>query len=200
MTQAKRFFNLVLALSLLTALSSCSEDEPDRVTKAAKVNLNTIDLFGGGVYTLSAEVKGEINFTQQDSIVTMTVSLSGFPPNGVHVVHIHEGTCEEPALHWNIGVPHSEKFCNERSLGIPWGKPLAGDVGNVTVGDDGTGFFSLKTDLWRIASGDARDVLGKIVVIHEGSEDFTMECDPNHDHVHTHINPKIACGMVEFIR
>ncbi|MEQ8240972.1 MAG: superoxide dismutase family protein [Cyclobacteriaceae bacterium] len=185
---------------LLTTLSSCSEDDPSLETKAAKVELTTIDLFGGGVYTLTTERKGEINFTQQDSIVTMTINLSGFPPNGVHAVHIHEGTCEEPALHWNIGVPHMEKFCNKRSLGIPWGKPLAGDVGNVTVGADGTGSLSLKTDLWRIASGDARDLLGKIVVIHDGSEDFTQECDPNHDHTHAHVNPKIACGMIEFIR
>jgi Cu-Zn family superoxide dismutase len=198
-TKTKTFLTRTVALLLLTSLISCSDDETLDKLKEAKVSLNGVSLFGGGVYTISPEKKGEIIFTQSDSIVTITINLEGFTPNSVHAVHIHEGTCEEPGLHWNLGVPHKETFCNTRSLGIPWSKPLAGDVGNVSVGQEGFGTFTLKTDLWRIGSGDDRDVLGKVVVVHDDYEDFIEECDPSHGHVHSHVNTKIACGMVESI-
>lgn len=150
-------------------------------------------------YTLSSESRGEVLIFQEDSVVTMTINLVGFLPNTVHAVHIHAGNCEQPGSHWNMNQPTTERFCNTRSLNLPWAKPLAGDVGNVSVGYDGSGSFTLQTDLWRINSLDDRDIVGYPIVIHEKYIDFTDECDPFHDHLHVHDNPKQACGTIEML-
>jgi Cu-Zn family superoxide dismutase len=122
----------------------------------------------------------------------MFISLEGFAPNTIHAVHMHHGSCEQPKHHWNAGS--EENFCNRRSLNVPWAKPYAGDVGNVSVGYDGTGSLTIKTNLWSIGSNDEKDILGLQVIVHEGYEDFTSECDPNHDHIHE--NDKLACGTI----
>lgn len=186
-------FSIIGLIGLL--LESCNEEEPSTIISAS-ANLTNIQLNIDDTYIVSTESRGKVSLSMEDSVVTMTIALTNFPPNSVHAVHIHEGTCEDPAKHWNVGVPHTEKFCNTRSLGLPWAKPMGGDVGNVSVGYDGSGSLTIKTDLWRIGSGNSLDVLGKSVIIHEKYQDFTEECDPFHDHVHSHANAKVACGII----
>lgn len=184
------------AWSLLTA---CGGDEPSaNETSHGQVQLTGLLIENDTTYSFGNLAHGTAEFIQEDCVVTLTINLFNFSPNTVHAVHIHEGACEQPGLHWNMGFDRmTHRFCNERSIGIPWAKPMAGDVGNVSVGYDGTGSFTLRTDLWRIGSGDHRDLRGKLLIIHESYEDFTAECDPSHGHNHPHFNEKLACGIIE---
>lgn len=50
-----------------------------------------------------------------------------------------------------------------------------GDIGNITVGKDGTGVIELTTDLWEIGTGSDRDVVGKAIILHAGADDFTSQ-------------------------
>lgn len=190
----KIFIALIVSFAFI---SSCKDPIDKDRTVRATVNLTSIHQETDNTYQIGNSPKGQIFISQDDSIVVFEIHLENFAPNTIHAVHLHMGTCQEPGMHWNQGKEMTTLFCNERSLGIPWAKPKAGDVGNVSVGYDGTGSLTLKTDLWRLNSLNDLDIVGKVVVIHDTFEDFTMECDPNHDHNHGHTNPKVACGTIE---
>ncbi len=183
---------LFFGLLLLNILGCEEESQEPQLEIIAGSELYQILSVTDSTYTVTNQSRGSVSFIQEDSIVSMTIQLTGFAPNSIHAVHLHHGTCEQPKHHWNAGS--DESYCNQRSINVPWGKPYAGDVGNVSIGYDGTGSFSLKTDLWRIGSDDSNDILGLQVIVHEGYEDFTTECDPFHNHTHT--NAKIACGII----
>ena len=85
---------------------------------------------------------------------------------GVHAVHIHEsGDCSSPdgksaGGHWNpTDVPHGKWGEGEFHLG---------DIGNMTVGEDGTGKIELTTDQWEMGTGSIRDIVGKGIIVHAG--------------------------------
>ena len=187
-------------LLVISLLVSCNENEPDiDQTVRASAQLTSIHSDTDSTYISSDQPYGTVQLSQTDSIVLIEIFLENFNPNTIHSVHIHSGTCEKPGMHWNMGHGMETLFCNERSLGIPWAKPRAGDVGNVSVGYDGSGYFSLRTDLWKLGSTDEQDILGSIIVVHDKLDDFEMECNPNHSHNHTHTNPKVACGSIVLI-
>ena len=185
-------------ITLLLLLVSCKEDTqtPDQPDTTATAYLYGMLSVTDSTYLVGEAPYGQATFSQKDSVVTITIALEHFPPNTIHAVHLHQGGCEMPGMHWNLGEPMTTRFCNETSLGIPWAKPMAGDVGNVSVSYDGSGVFTIKTDLWRLGSQDHRDILGLSIIIHEAYEDFITECDPSHTHNHTHPNAKVACGII----
>jgi Cu/Zn superoxide dismutase len=50
-----------------------------------------------------------------------------------------------------------------------------GDIGNFTADANGNGTISLTTDEWNIGSGDPmKDILGKGLIVHQGTDDFTL--------------------------
>ena len=54
-----------------------------------------------------------------------------------------------------------------------------GDIGNIAVGEDGTGRMTLTTDLWEIGTGSDIDVVGKGIIVHAGADDFTSQPSGN---------------------
>jgi Cu-Zn family superoxide dismutase len=198
MTIIKRKINFsifVCSFSAILLLLACTDkDDPTLPEVTASGELFQIISDTDSTYLTTSNRRGNIYVEQMDSIVTMTINLTGFTPNTVHAIHMHHGSCAQPKHHWNAGS--TESFCNEKSLGYIWSKPFAGDVGNLSVGYDSTGTMTISTDLWRLGSGDQRDILGLQVVIHENMEDFSGECDPMHGGGHTHFNAKIACGTI----
>ena len=140
---------------------------------------------------------GKASFFQTGNVVTVEISLTGMTPNTSKAVHIHDGSVQLPGRHWNSG-----KFvaaCNERSMGEVWARPFIGDVGNVPIDENGNGTFSLQTDLWAINSGDNKDILDKVIIVHDDPQDFVEECNPFHTHDHPHFNKKIGGGTISLI-
>ncbi len=190
----KLFILPFLLLFACDSSESQKELEPEIIAETRLYSLNQI---GEKEYETMDEVVGEATFFQTGDVVTVEIVLNGMEPNTSKAVHIHEGTVEQPGRHWNAG-----KFiaaCDNRSLGEVWAKPFIGDVGNVDIDADGNGRFSLKTDLWRLNSGDERDLLDRPIIIHENPQDFIEECNPFHDHNHPHSNPKIAGGKITLV-
>lgn len=186
----------VLILLFWGVLVGCKPDNTPKMTSL--VSLSSLINNADGTYTLQPQQpRGIARFTQESDHVLVEISLTGFPPNTMHAVHLHTGTCENPGMHWNAAFDHTQKLCSVKSLGVAWAKPYAGDIGNVSVGYDGSGAFTMRTDLWTLGSGTSNDIAGTVVVVHQTYTDFNDECDPSHDHTHPHENPKVACGMVE---
>ena len=198
---------LVLSVLVLGVfLVGCGDDEQPAagpITTASATITEIIyvdeilyeDIGWEDTYEAGTKTIGSANFEYQDGVTTLTINLQGLTPNESKAVHLHLGTVEVPSRHWNAGEFYA--FCNERSLGEPWLKLFAGDVGNVELDENGNGTLTIKTDLWSINTGQPNDVINTTVVVHQNGMNFELECDPNHLDDHTHENPKIGAGSVQ---
>jgi Cu-Zn family superoxide dismutase len=134
-----------------------------------------------------SEMQGVAVVERKDGKVKVTIELRSASP-GPHGVHIHEfGDCSADDAstaggHWNpTGAQHGR-----------WGEPPfhLGDLGNVEVGENGSGSFSMATDLWGLGTGDENDVLGKSIVVHSGADDFTTQPTGA-------AGDRIGCGVIQ---
>ncbi|MDE0297730.1 MAG: superoxide dismutase family protein [Candidatus Poribacteria bacterium] len=122
--------------------------------------------------TSGSSVTGTATFTQSGDQIALLVEIKGASP-GLHAVHIHQyGDCSSPdgksaGGHWNpTGVAHGKWGEGEFHLG---------DIGNISVGEDGIGSISLKTDLWEIGTGSDVDIVGRGIIVHAGADDFASQ-------------------------
>ncbi len=131
------------------------------------------------------DVAATVTFTEGEGGVTVHGEVSGAEP-GHHGFHLHEvGDCSSADFkssggHFNpAGVDHAGPEAATRH---------AGDWGNLTVGEDGTGTLTLTTDLLTVGEGE-HSVVGRAVVLHGGEDD--LESQPSGA-----AGPRIACGVV----
>ena len=177
----KPIFLLLIGISIL--LVGC-----DRAHQQAGV-LPTADTKQANAMIGSSNdsgVTGMAVFTQNGDQITFTVEIQGASP-GLHAVHIHEyGDCSAPdgtsaGGHWNpTDVAHGKWGEGEFHLG---------DIGNITVGEDGTGRFTLTTDLWEIGTGSDVDVVGQSIIVHADADDFVSQPSGA-------AGARIGCGVI----
>ena len=163
---------LVVSTPLLN-LFSCQKNEIDEIEIVASTTLEMVMLNEDLSYQVTDTEIGIIRFTQKEDVVSIDLEVTNFPEGQLsyyHAIHIHNGTCESPLSHWNLGKDLDYNFCNVLSMDEVWAKPKAGDLGNVYINEAGVGDFSLQTDLYTIGSNDASDIVGKIIYIHEVAE------------------------------
>ncbi len=121
-----------------------------------------------------SKVSGQVNFTEENGVVSMTASFTGLT-EGEHAIHLHEkADCSADdgstaGGHWNpTNQPHGK-----------WGDEAGyhkGDIGNFTADASGNATVEFSTDQWCIGCGDPnKDIKGKAVIVHEGSDDFTSQ-------------------------
>ncbi|THU61586.1 hypothetical protein C4D60_Mb07t24880 [Musa balbisiana] len=115
----------------------------------------------------SDSVKGTVYFAQEgDGPTTVTGTISGLKP-GLHGFHVHAlgdttNGCMSTGPHFNpAGKEHGAPDDPDRH---------AGDLGNVTAGEDGTVTFSI-TDSQIPLSGP-NSIIGRAVVVHADLDDL----------------------------
>jgi Cu-Zn family superoxide dismutase len=137
--------------------------------------------------TNESGVAGKAVFTQIGDNIKLVVSLANASA-GEHGVHIHAiGDCSAPdgksaGGHWNpTGVAHGKWGEGEFHLG---------DIGNMTVDDQGMGKIELTTNLWEMNTGSDIDIVGKAIIVHAGADDFVSQPSGN-------AGARIGCGVIE---
>ncbi|HEX9981021.1 MAG TPA: superoxide dismutase family protein [Flavobacterium sp.] len=134
-----------------------------------------------------SKVAGNAVFTEKGNKVTVTANLSGLKP-GTHAIHIHEkadcsaADASSAGGHWNPTFKNHGK----------WGSAAyhRGDIGNFTTDEFGNGTITLSTDEWCIGCGDpTRDIIGKGLIVHEGSDDYTTQPTGN-------AGGRVACSAI----
>jgi Cu-Zn family superoxide dismutase len=118
------------------------------------------------------EFQGSAIFVKAGDQIELMVTVELCPP-GEHAVHIHEfGDCgSEDGMsaggHWNpTGEAHGKWDVAPFHLG---------DIGNIVVGEDGTGTLSLITDRWSMGTGAENDIVDKAVIVHVAVDDFVTQ-------------------------
>jgi Cu-Zn family superoxide dismutase len=184
----------LLCMVLMLSLSACntgskktdegqasSEDQMEK-HEEKKMAKASMDAKSG------SNVTGEAMFTEEDGgKVLFELMVTNLTP-GEHAVHLHaNGDCSaedgsSAGGHWNPTMkPHGK-----RGPGNAYHK---GDIGNMTVGQDGKGTMHLDIEGWSIGGADSTNVLGKSVIIHEKADDFTSQPSGN-------AGSRVSCGVI----
>jgi len=132
-----------------------------------------------------SSLSGTADFVMHGEKLMITVSLEGAPP-GPHAVHIHEnGDCSAPDAssaggHFNPGGhKHGSPDAPEHH---------AGDLGNISIGEDGTGTLMFHTSELTVA-GEPGGVVGRAIIVHEKPDDFVTDPTGN-------AGGRIGCGVI----
>lgn len=159
--------------ALCTALFACNDDDPELIASASISGLN------------GNPMSGSADFVQIGDGVEMVLNLQGLSP-GNHAVHLHTGTCGDTTTigdHWNpTDAPHGQRDVDEAFH--------RGDIGNVEIGSDSTGTFTISADDWTIGGSDSTNIIGKLVIVHAGVDDYTTQPGGN-------SGPMIGCGAIQ---
>ncbi|GAB4829705.1 cysteine desulfurase Selenocysteine lyase, variant 2 [Ancistrocladus abbreviatus] len=142
------------------------------------------------VLSSSEGVSGTIHFTQEgDGPTTVTANISGLKP-GLHGFHVHAlgdttNGCMSTGPHFNpAGKEHGAPEDENRH---------AGDLGNVTAGDDGKVSFTI-TDK-QIPLAGPNSIVGRAIVVHADPDDLGRG---GHELSKSTGNAggRVACGVI----
>jgi len=139
----------------------------------------------------SEKVNGVVNFVQDGDSVKISGEISGLAP-GLHGFHVHQfgdntDGCTSAGPHYNPdGCSHGAPTNGQ-------GERHAGDLGNVTAGEDGVAKLDI-TDSMISLTGE-RSVLGRTMVIHADVDDLGQG---GHELSKTTGNAggRLACGVI----
>lgn len=168
---------IFLSFGLALLLSGC------KTKTASKANELKINLEAKS----NTKTSGTVTFSEKDGVVTFTANIAGLKP-GIHAIHIHEkADCSSADAtsaggHWNPTFKKHGK----------WGSAEyhKGDIGNFPADRNGNGKIIMSTNEWCIGCGDpAKDVLGKAIIVHEGSDDFVTQPTGN-------AGGRVACSAI----
>lgn len=168
-----------LAIALLivsAAMTSCSAGKGKQVSHA------TLATTADGKEIGSAQF-----FLLDDGKIRMDLEIN-FPAraDSTVAVHFHEhGDCgnmgENAHGHWN---PTKEAHGK-------WGSAAyhSGDIGNITLDGKGHGTISVTTDRWSITENEANSIIGRGIIVHGGTDDYTTQPTGN-------SGPRVGCGVI----
>lgn len=130
-------------------------------------------IIGDGI----SKIRGEVNFFRKSYGVLVEAKIFGLPKSesGFFAFHIHEGN--------NCG---GKDFSNTQGHFNPEKKPHPEHVGDLPplLSCGGEAYMQVLTDRF-----DINEIIGKTVVIHSHSDDFTTQPSGN-------AGAKIACGVI----
>lgn len=143
----------------------------------AKANIK-----GGKMYP---KINGVVTFKETKNGVLVTAKINGLPQSKDRCTgrffgfHIHEGTSCTGNL--------TDEFANAKSHLNPTKCPHPFHVGDLPplIENDGYAYMTVLINKFKI-----KDILNKVVIIHDSPDDFTTQPSGN-------SGTKIACGKIE---
>jgi Cu-Zn family superoxide dismutase len=166
---------ILAGIVLIIALNSCTNS--DKEIAIAKLN-STIKNEAIGTakfYKLSDDqikMELEINFLEKaDSTVAIHFHEHGDCGNRGENTHGHWNPTNEAHGKWGAANYHS------------------GDIGNIKLDNKGHATLSLTTDRWNTITGDVKNIIGRGVIVHGGTDDYTTQPTGN-------SGPRIGCGVI----
>jgi len=182
----KKGWILAIGLSLAIAAAVALADQNDATKGAAQSQPMPGGKASAAIEGRSgSKLTGSAEFMMHGGMMMVTVTVKDAAP-GVHAVHVHEkGDCSAPDAtsaggHFNPGGhQHGAPDAKEHH---------AGDLGNMTVGADGTG--SIMVHSGDLSLEGPNSVVGHAIIIHEKSDDFVTQPTGN-------AGGRIGCGVIK---
>ena len=136
--------------------------------------------------TQGNSVHGTVTFVRTSGVALVNVNMTGFKPNSMHGMHIHEsGDCT--ARDASSAGEHFNPTSAEHG-GPEKASRHSGDLGNVTADSKGEIYASFKVG--EIAFGTGQDsIIGRGLVVHAGADDLTSQPAGN-------SGARVACGLI----
>lgn len=137
---------------------------------------------------------GTATFTEMDGVVHVVIEVQNTTV-GLHAIHLHTGSsCPDAGPHWHPmgipagtpGIPVVQATFNIPPIGI-------GEVGNISVSEDGMGILEFKTPFWSLGGDPNTDILGKLMMIHETGDTFLT--NPHAHNMNTQMDMNINTNM-----
>jgi len=174
-----KHYLLYFALGLSLTFASCANKERE----VANAVLNS---------TANNEKIGSAKFTQlADGKIKMDLEIN-MPEraDSTVAVHFHEhGDCgnmgENTHGHWN---PTSESHGKWESDSYH-----SGDIGNIPLDSKGHAKISVSTFRWTVAEGDAKNIIGRGIIVHGGTDDYVTQPTGN-------SGPRVGCGVIAAVK
>jgi Cu-Zn family superoxide dismutase len=189
-----KMFSKMLIIAGMAVFVSCGsekkeESEDDSMNEATEEVEVVIPMAIAIISPASgSKMTGEANFKDNgDGTVSLNVTVSSATP-GEHALHLHQnGDCSAPDAtsaggHWNPADTEHGK----RMEGLAF---HAGDIDNLTVGEDSTGTLEMIVKGWSVGGSDSTNVIGRAIIIHALADDF--ESQPSGA-----AGTRVACGVV----
>jgi superoxide dismutase, Cu-Zn family len=161
----------------------------DPITDTATVaTVNNATVTINGTYP-DTVVNGTADFeTTADGKIKMKLDITvAAKANKTVAVHLHEhGDCSDNGNashgHWNPTKAQHGK----------WGSSSfhLGDIGNIKLDGKGKGTVTVTTDLWTLGGKADRNILGKAMIVHGGTDDYTTQPTGN-------AGSRIGCGLIQ---
>jgi Cu-Zn family superoxide dismutase len=172
---------LTASVVLTTLIMACTTGASDK--EIAKASLNS---------TATNEVIGTVKFFNvADGKIKMDLTLD-FPEraDSTVAVHFHEhGDCgnmgENTHGHWNSTNEDHGKWDSAAYH--------SGDIGNIKLDSKGHGTVSVTTDRWNITANDMKNIIGRGIIVHGGTDDYVTQPTGN-------SGPRIGCGVIEAVK
>jgi len=151
------------------------------------------EMVGHAVATLhgaeGSAIHGEVTFSPAPAGgVEISATISGLDAAGDHGLHIHEtGDCSAADFksaggHFNpTGVVHGGPNDAEHH---------AGDLGNITIGEDGSGELHFVSSMLSLDPSSPNAVYARGVILHAKSDDLTSQPTGA-------AGARLACGVIE---
>ncbi|WP_346236975.1 superoxide dismutase family protein [Niabella insulamsoli] len=198
----KRSYLFVAGMIALASLASCggASTNSDEATggDSATVVMENTSAEAAGTLVASANLMstadpseqiGTAKFYQLDSTqmrMDLVIDYKAKADSNV-AVHFHEhGDCGDKGNnthgHWN---PTKENHGE-------WGSAAfhSGDIGNIQLDNNGHATKSVTTDRWSITDGAANNIIGRGIIVHGGTDDYTTQPTGN-------SGPRSGCGVIE---
>lgn len=139
------------------------------------------DIKGGKSYP---NIRGTVKFRETEKGVMVTAEISGLPQSKSNCkgrffgFHIHEGT----SCTGNM----TDEFANAKTHLNPTNCPHPFHVGDLPplIENNGYAYMNVLINKFKI-----KDILGKVIIIHDSPDDFTTQPSGN-------SGTKIACGKI----
>ena len=169
-------YTVLITLLITTGLISGCERIPTQVAPTAPVENVAVAVISEKDGT---DLTGKATFSDMDGLVHVRIEIQNATP-GLHAAHLHIGSCTDVGPHWHplevpagtVGVSVAEATPDMPPIGV-------GEIGNIPVGEDGTGILEFTTPLWSLGGDPNTDILGKLILIHETGDTFQT-----HPHAH----------------
>ena len=172
--QAIRIGQLILVVPVVFGVG-CAGEVPTKQGTA------TLESRSGSTMT------GTATFSIAGAKVDLKLTVAGATP-GMHAVHVHAvGDCSSADATSAMGHLNPDMM----NHGSPTASPHhLGDIGNLTVGADGTGTLEFSGD-WSIGTGDPNDIVNKAIIVHAAVDDGVTQMPPGN------AGARQACGVIK---